>query len=192
MYWIVHSGVLVIDGSITPRAPKVVVAANLLRKVDEDLNGANIVGEGLAVPAKCSSDLYSEKITTNILIYNNSYLSTIVPDAAHHRFTMHVPQGHMLLSTVSSRRVQRLVTSSHRPISWPWVSHPDVCPLVQHDEHWRRSLGAAGAHTSWRASFQISENLINFSDAPKHLNVPNNDHHFRERFSSDAFCFSSL
>ena len=69
MYWIVHSGVLVIDGSITPRAPKVVVAANLLRKVDEDLNGANIVGEGLAVPAKCSSDLYSKK-TSNLLIHN--------------------------------------------------------------------------------------------------------------------------
>uniref|UniRef100_A0A914NF99 Secreted protein n=1 Tax=Meloidogyne incognita TaxID=6306 RepID=A0A914NF99_MELIC len=89
------------------------------------------------------------------------HLAIVVPDPSHYRLTMHIPQGYMLLTRVSRCRIQRLVACSDRLVGWPSVSHPDVCPLIQHYEWWwhwrRRSFEADVAHAAQRPSRQIPQ-----------------------------------
>ena len=91
------------------------------------------------------------------------HLAIVVPDPSHYRLTMHIPQGYMLLTRVSWCRIQRLVACSDRLVGWPSVSHPDVCPLIQHYEWWwhwrRRSFEADVAHAAQRPSRQIPVKL---------------------------------
>jgi len=51
------SGVLVKDSCITPWAPMIVVATDTFWEVDQNLNGADVVDEGLPIPAERCSDL---------------------------------------------------------------------------------------------------------------------------------------
>lgn len=57
MDWVVDSGVLVENCRITPRTPMVVVASNSIWKIDQNLNGSNVVHESLAVPSEGSRNL---------------------------------------------------------------------------------------------------------------------------------------